>query len=192
MVTSVVKWAFPREFKGVVQKFPRAPPPDPAHASVRFYPGSAPETGTKKYKSNQILDLIIFKFSKRNTFLGHPGGTIKSKFLFFYRPLSPRTARSNISQEARAPRPPPERKISAVSDRPTKSAKTERRRIDVYVRPTASAGPRPQLRPQSTAPRELTTSRSNTMSTPGRKKPKPPVKPQKNRVREKISQDVIV
>ena len=43
MVTSVVKWAFPREFKGVVQKFPRAPPPDPAHASVRFYPGSAPE-----------------------------------------------------------------------------------------------------------------------------------------------------
>ena len=33
----------------MVQKFPRAPPPDPAHASVRFYPGSAP--GISIFKS---------------------------------------------------------------------------------------------------------------------------------------------
>ena len=39
---SVVKWAFLKYFRAKSKNFSKGLAPDPDHASVRFYPGSAP------------------------------------------------------------------------------------------------------------------------------------------------------
>ncbi|XP_065065212.1 annexin A6-like [Rhopilema esculentum] len=88
-------------------------------------------------------------------------------------PESPRYGRAS-ELEMISSRKEIEAKPKMFVERNTKSAKSDRKRIDVYVRPAASAGPGQRSRPQSKTKNEISTSRSNAMSTPGRKNPKPP------------------
>ena len=100
-----------------------------------------------------------------------------NKLLLTVRVISPRTAR-RLEQAARANQMP-DKAPRMVVERHTKSARNERRRIDVYVRPTGSALSNNKHRPRSNMRTPMTTARSNPMSTPGRRDLSPP---QRNKV----------